>query len=70
MTKAKGTVKWYNKDKQYGFIAPDAGGSDVFVHYSQLQNANINILNEGDKIEFDCEERAGKMSAINIELIG
>lgn len=48
-----GKVKWFNFDKGYGFVAPDAGGSDVFLHISALTQANIDDLREGDKISFE-----------------
>jgi CspA family cold shock protein len=70
----QGKVKWYNGKKCYGFVSPDtpneAGNKeDVFVHSSALHAANLRFLNEGDVIEFDDEERGGKLSAINLKLI-
>ncbi|MEM7243117.1 MAG: cold-shock protein [Pseudomonadota bacterium] len=50
---AKGTVKWFNKDKGYGFIQPEGGGSDIFVHVSQLHESGIQALTEGQAIEFE-----------------
>ena len=62
-----GTVKFYNDQKGYGFIAPDAAGNDVFVHATALQRAGINGLNEGQKVSFETEvdSRSGK-TAVSI----
>jgi CspA family cold shock protein len=63
-----GTVKFYNGQKGYGFIQPDDGGKDVFVHASALERAGIRSLAEGQKVSFDVEEdrRSGKVSASNL----
>jgi CspA family cold shock protein len=63
-----GTVKWYNDQKGYGFIAPDQGGKDVFVHASALERAGIRGLSEGQKVSYDIEtdQRSGKQSAGNL----
>jgi len=50
---ASGTVKWFNAEKGYGFIAPDTGGDDVFVHYSAIQSGGYKSLDEGQKVEFE-----------------
>jgi cold shock protein len=50
---ASGTVKWFNAEKGYGFIAPDEGGSDVFVHFSAIQSTGYRSLEEGQKVEFE-----------------
>jgi len=50
---ASGTVKWFNAEKGYGFIAPDAGGDDVFVHFSAIQSDGYRSLDEGQKVEFE-----------------
>jgi len=65
---ASGTVKFYNSAKGYGFIQPDDGGKDVFVHVTALERAGIHGLAEGQKISFDLEtdRRSGKTSAVNI----
>jgi len=64
---AIGTVKWFNATKGYGFIAPDDGGKDVFLHISALERAGMRAVNEGDKLSFDVERgRDGKMSAENV----
>jgi CspA family cold shock protein len=63
-----GTVKWYNDQKGYGFIAPDQGGKDVFVHASALERAGIRGLSEGQKVSYEIEtdQRSGKQSAGNL----
>ena len=67
--KQTGTVKWFNPEKGYGFIAPDNGNGDVFIHISALHAAGLETLDENQKIEFDIEEKKGKISAISINLI-
>ncbi len=64
-----GTVKWYNSQKGYGFIQPENGGSDVFVHASALERAGIRGLVEGQKISFEIQSdsRSGKKSAENLQ---
>lgn len=64
---ATGTVKWFNPNKGFGFIEPDNGGGDVFVHISAVQNSGLNGLDEGQKIEFDVQEERGKQSACNLK---
>lgn len=67
---ANGTVKWFNATKGYGFIQPDDGGKDVFVHITALQAAGLRSLPEGQRISYDMEQdRNGKMSAANLKLI-
>ena len=61
-----GTVKWFNSTKGYGFIAPDEGGSDVFVHISAVEKAGFNKLDEGQKVSFEIIENRGKKSADNL----
>ena len=64
MSKQQGTVKWFNNSKGYGFIAPDAGDKDLFVHFSAIQDANggYRSLNEGEKVEFEFERgRPGRI---------
>jgi len=64
----KGSVKWFNGAKGYGFIAPDDGGADVFVHISAVEQAGLHQLNEGQKISYDVEvdPKKGKSSAVNL----
>ncbi len=62
-----GTVKWFNPTKGYGFIAPDTGGSDVFVHISAVQKAGLRTLSEGQKIGFEVEQQPnGRAAAVNL----
>jgi CspA family cold shock protein len=64
----KGTVKWFNSQKGFGFIAPEDGGKDVFVHISAVERAGLNGLNEGQKVSFDVvdDRRTGKLAAENL----
>jgi CspA family cold shock protein len=64
---ASGTVKWFNGQKGYGFIAPDGGGKDVFVHISAVEKAGVD-LREGDKLTFDIVPNKGKESAENLKV--
>jgi cold shock protein len=66
---AQGTVKFFNAQKGYGFIAQDAGGPDVFVHISAVERAGMNTLVEGQKVAFDIEadRRSGKSAAANLQ---
>ena len=66
---ATGTVKWFNPKKGYGFIAPEEGEKDIFVHITAVQAAGINRLDEGQKISFDAEEKDGKVSAVNLQTV-
>ena len=62
-----GTVKWFNGQKGYGFIAPDGGGKDVFVHISAVQKAGLRSLSEGQKIGFEVEQQQnGRTAAVNL----
>lgn len=66
---AKGTVKWFNATKGYGFIAPESGGKDVFLHISALERANIAHLNDGQAVTFEIESgRDGRQSARDLAL--
>jgi CspA family cold shock protein len=68
-TMATGTVKWFNSTKGYGFIQPDAGGQDVFVHVSAVERAGLRDLREGQKLSFDLASERGKTSAANLKLV-
>ena len=62
-----GTVKWFNATKGYGFIQPDDGGNDVFVHISAVERAGLATLREKDRVSYDLEQdKRGKMAAVNI----
>ncbi|MDR3496013.1 MAG: cold-shock protein [Ancalomicrobiaceae bacterium] len=67
-----GTVKWFNSDKGFGFIAPDNGGQDAFVHISAVERSGISALYEGQKVDFELasDRKTGKMSAINLKVLG
>lgn len=64
-----GTVKWFNDTKGFGFIVPDDGGPDVFVHISAVEKAGMKGLKEGTALEYEISERGNKKSAINLKLI-
>ena len=65
---ATGTVKWFNPTKGYGFIEPQDGGKDVFVHISAVERAGLNSLNEGQKVEYEIARNRGKESAENLKV--
>ncbi len=67
----QGTVKWFNGQKGYGFIQPDGGGKDVFVHIKQVESAGLHSLNEGQKVSFDvvANRKTGKPSAENLRAV-
>ena len=68
---SNGTVKWFNSQKGFGFITPEDGGNDVFVHISAVERAGLSTLNEGQKVSFDLvpDRRTGKSAAQNLRAI-
>ena len=66
---AIGTVKWFNTKKGYGFIAPEGGDKDVFVHISALEKAGLSGLDEGQKVEYEMAENKGKESAVDLSVV-
>ena len=69
---ATGTVKWFNVQKGFGFIAPDDGGADAFVHISAVERSGLGDLREGQKVSFELvsDRKSGKMSADNLKVLG
>lgn len=65
---ATGTVKWFNPTKGFGFIQPEQGGSDVFVHISALERAGLRTLDEGQRVSYDLATEKGKTSAANLKI--
>ena len=66
---ATGTVKWFNGTKGYGFLQPDAGGADVFVHISAVERAGLRDLREGQKLSYELATEKGKTSAANLKVM-
>ncbi|MBN2752978.1 MAG: cold-shock protein [Rhodospirillaceae bacterium] len=68
---ATGTVKWFNAQKGYGFIQPENGGADVFVHISAVERAGLSTLSDGQKVSFELQQdpRKGKTSAVDLKLV-
>jgi cold shock protein len=66
---AQGTVKWFNPMKGFGFIQPESGGADAFVHISALERAGLSTLNEGARVSYDLVTEKGKTSAANLKLL-
>ena len=66
---AEGTVKWFNSTKGYGFIQPDDGGKDVFVHVSAVERAGLRGLNEGQKVSYEMQNERGKTAAVNLKAL-
>jgi cold shock protein len=64
---ATGKVKWFNSTKGFGFIQPDAGGKDVFVHISAVERSGIGSLNEGQKISYEIATERGRSAAVNLK---
>ena len=66
--KIRGKVKWFNPTKGFGFIEPETGGADVFVHISALEKAGLRTLNDGQKVSYELAAEKGKTSAVNLQL--
>lgn len=66
---ASGTVKWFNPEKGYGFITPDEGGKDLFVHYSAIQSDGFKTLNEGQRVEFEVTQGQKGPQAVNVRAL-
>ena len=65
---ATGTVKWFNTDKGFGFIQPESGGKDVFVHVTAVQEAGLRSLNDGQRVSYEVKMERGKEAATNLRL--
>ena len=66
---ATGSVKWFNSDKGFGFIQPEGGGKDVFVHITAVQAAGLSGLNDGQRVSFEVVKERGKEAAANLKLV-
>lgn len=66
---ATGTVKWFNTTKGYGFIQPEDGGKDVFVHISAVEKAGLRGLNDGQRVSFEMKEERGKTAAVDLKTL-
>ena len=64
-----GTVKWFNPTKGFGFIVPEEGGNDVFVHISAVERAGMKSLFEGQKLEFELQDNRGRQAAANLQVV-
>lgn len=64
---ATGTVKWFNPTKGFGFIVPEEGGNDVFVHISAVEAAGFKTLDEGQKVSYELQENRGRQAAVNLQ---
>lgn len=69
MSKLNGTVKWFNSTKGFGFIAPEDGSKDVFVHFSGIVGSNFRTLNEGDRVAFNVQDSQRGLTAVDVEVI-
>ena len=69
MAKIKGQVKWFNDSKGFGFITPDDGSKDIFVHHSAIQSNGFKTLTEGQKVEFEMEQGQKGPSAVNVTVL-
>ncbi len=70
MAKETGTVKWFNEGKGFGFIAPDAGGKDLFAHFKEIQGTGFKTLLENQRVEFDVTQGQKGPQAANIRVVG
>ena len=66
---ANGTVKWFNTTKGFGFVQPEQGGPDVFVHISAVERAGMRSLNEGQRVSYDLQEERGRTAAVNLKAL-
>ena len=66
---ATGTVKWFNATKGYGFIQPEEGGKDVFVHISAVERAGLRGLNEGQRVSYEVQNERGRSAAVNLKTL-
>ena len=66
---SNGTVKWFNSTKGYGFIQPEEGGADVFVHISAVERAGLRSLNEGQRVSYELQKERGKTAAVNLKAL-
>lgn len=64
-----GTVKWFNPTKGFGFIVPEDGGNDVFVHISAVEQAGLKTLDEGQKVQFELQDNKGRQAAANLQVV-
>jgi CspA family cold shock protein len=64
-----GTVKWFNTTKGFGFIQPEEGGPDAFVHISAVEKAGLRSLNEGQRVEYELQNERGKTAAVNLKTL-
>ncbi|QLB13863.1 putative cold-shock DNA-binding protein [Bisgaardia hudsonensis] len=69
MSKLNGSVKWFNSDKGFGFITPEDGGKDLFVHFSGIIGDNYRTLNEGDRVEYNVQDSQRGPAAIDVMVI-